>query len=151
MEIRLNYSSLNIERDRSYFGFLIFFPLGCICPRYFSTYVLIIIRSHIIHQWFQFCKIIFLRLNALFHNFVSLICFFIIELRRLKPSGIIKTNTKESRGTNVWEKKEVLTYSNERYVSVKELMEKAVMLQRLSSEIKGMQFSNAISYLLKEL
>ena len=30
-------------------------------------------------------------------------------------------------------------------------MEKAVMLQRLSSEIKGMQFSNAISYLLKEL
>lgn len=30
-------------------------------------------------------------------------------------------------------------------------MEKAVLLQRLSSEIKGMQFSNAISYLLKEL
>ena len=44
-----------------------------------------------------------------------------------------------------------MTYSNERYVSVKELMEKAVMLQRLSSEIKGMQFSDAISYLLKEL
>lgn len=48
-------------------------------------------------------------------------------------------------------KKEVLAYSNKRYASADELMERAILLQRMSSTLKGMEFSGAISYLLKEL
>ena len=91
-EIRLDYSSLNIEHDRCSLGFFIFFPYGCICSKFRNV-------VHVLFIYFAFIENALTKFDArnviFLADFIEIGVFVIIDVNwsnLIIKEGIMRQN-----------------------------------------------------------